>query len=221
MLDPTAAPSQEHSTLQRRLLDLGELGELLVEVCVPFCSDGTLVGLLAIACVELFHDLHAIAEDFSKRREPLFVKEGIVIVVDEELGGASVWARGGKNQRPPLVAHLHRVVGDAFQPWLRLGRQPELGHEAGHHAEDACIIIPALLNQLLELSSTPGSPLGVHLDGDAGVTWRVAPQVQVKHDVKGRCILSPGRTYTTTDDWSQQCHKVPSAQAGGCQSFRR
>src|SRR5207248_1874466 len=98
-------------------LDVVQFWEAFVQVYIAFAVDPPLRRTapvrrpLAVAVVELIHDLHPF-RDLAERRESHLVQVRVVPIIDEELRRPRVRTAGGERDESALVALLHRIVLD-------------------------------------------------------------------------------------------------------------
>src|SRR5208337_771799 len=81
---PRVWRSRSSSLLQACRLDVVELRELALQICIAVHLDLRLIGRLAIARIEPVHHVHP-ADHFSERRKAALVELRIVLEVDEKL----------------------------------------------------------------------------------------------------------------------------------------
>src|SRR5204862_4501759 len=97
--------------LDRSLLHIIEIREVLGEIGVAFALDFSLVGAaaigsaFAIAAIERVDDVHP-RRDLAGRRKARFIQAGIVREIDEHLAGARIRAGGREDDEASLVALL-------------------------------------------------------------------------------------------------------------------
>ena len=150
-------------------LDLVEVGELFFEVGVALGDDLVLVGGFAVAGVDFVDDAHAI-DDGAEGGEAHFVELGIVVVVDEELGGAGVGSGGGEDEGAAGVGVGDGVVLDGgVVPDLvdgGAGVESELDDEAGEDAEEGGVGEVSVADEVVEAVGAEGRPVAMDFDDE-------------------------------------------------------
>mmetsp|Transcript_18673 Transcript_18673/g.72039 ORF Transcript_18673/g.72039 Transcript_18673/m.72039 type:complete len:241 (+) Transcript_18673:269-991(+) len=164
------------------LYDIIQVGEVLAQIGVSLRLDEWLKRVLSVARVDGLNYVPA-CHDNSKRREAHAVEIGVVVVVDVQLGGAGVRARG-RERHPPLgVALNHWVVRDGVVPLrvdCRVPVDAPLYYKVLHDAEEAIAVVKRCvgLEQSVEPVYTMRGPLPTHVDlktprGRVGAVRRV------------------------------------------------
>mmetsp|Transcript_84514 Transcript_84514/g.176834 ORF Transcript_84514/g.176834 Transcript_84514/m.176834 type:complete len:298 (+) Transcript_84514:168-1061(+) len=124
-------------------------------------------GALAIAGIELIHDIHAF-DYFTNGRETLIVQESVVLEVNEELGRSSIGTCHGICQTATGVRDLVGVVRDGGLPPLcgdgGRSRDAKLSHEVMDNPEESNILEEVCFHELLESGCTQRSPIRMHFD---------------------------------------------------------
>ncbi len=101
--------------LDRGLPDVIELRKCPREIRVALRLDPSLIRQFPVLGVDLVDDLHA-GDDLAEWGKALSVKSGVVFEIDEHLGRPGSRAGGRKCDVPPLIAFLHRIIGDVGVP---------------------------------------------------------------------------------------------------------
>src|SRR5215472_2372793 len=142
------------------LLDVVQLGEILIQIGITRTPDLILIRSLAVALVQALHYAHAF--DYrAKRREALAVQRLVAAKIDEQLRGARIRASGGECKRSGPVGLQHRVVRKVLVPLpghRRIARHAELHDELRHHAEEAVVIVVSVPDQFIETLRALGRP---------------------------------------------------------------
>ena len=99
----------QHTLREGGLLDVAQVGELLLEVGIALALDLALVGRLAITREDGLRNVKSLRH-LADGREALLVEESVVAVVDEHLRGARAWASRREDDGTPLVGHLSTEV---------------------------------------------------------------------------------------------------------------
>src|SRR5256712_13095708 len=107
-MEIAAHPIADALFLDDRLLDVIELGELFVEIRVPFGLDAPLHRPLAALAVDLFRDGHA-RHGFPRRREALAIQARGALAARCELRGARVRSPRGETDVGRFVARSDRI----------------------------------------------------------------------------------------------------------------
>src|SRR5580698_10618025 len=138
-----------------------ELRDMFLEVRLAERGDAALIGLLAVAAVNLFHHVEA-AGDFAERREAHLIELRVVAGVDEKLRGARAGASGGERNRAGFVGLGDGIVGEPLiAPRAGdggIGVQTELHDEAGDDAEEMRVVEVAVLREIVEPVGAERSP---------------------------------------------------------------
>src|SRR4029079_19636424 len=159
-----------------RRLDVIELGKRLFEVSVAKALHDALVRTmafgraLAIAGIERIHHVHA-RDHFAERGKALAVERCVIAEIDEHLRGACIRTCGGEGDAPEYDTLRYRIMGDVRTlPHLRnlgIPVDAELHHEVTNHTEEACVVIEAVLDEIVEAVGAIRRPVAMHFDHEA------------------------------------------------------
>mmetsp|Transcript_45611 Transcript_45611/g.115881 ORF Transcript_45611/g.115881 Transcript_45611/m.115881 type:complete len:205 (-) Transcript_45611:67-681(-) len=158
------------------VLNLAELGELLVQVVISQHQDLFAVRLLAIAPVEAIHNLHALS-DLTDRGEAIFIQQrGIVVQVEEQLVLPAVATTLREGDGAPSVRGSDRVILDLG--WDQGGRRGQTEvHSFVSGIEDGTVLEVPEPNQFLEAEHATRRPVGTQAHLHLALTIVVALEI--------------------------------------------
>src|SRR6266436_3105961 len=150
---------------QRRRLDGIELGPAFIKVRLSLLFDLRLVGtgVVAVLVIEHFDDLHSIALHHTEGSETPRIQGCVVLQIDENLRAPGVRARSSRIRDVSLLIALrHGIILNIRSPPSGgdggIRANPKLRDEGRHHAEDACVVIEMMLDEIVEAVSPQRRP---------------------------------------------------------------
>src|SRR5260370_1021967 len=153
---------------QRGGLDRIQFRKILVDVRLALLGDLILVRTtVAVVVVAHLDRLHPLSIDVAERRKPFPVETFVVLQIDKDLRRARVWhARFRVRQVATLVGLRNWLILE-IGPLPRgrdgrIGAYAKLHDEAGHHAEEAGVVIEVVFHQIVKTVGANGRPGTIH-----------------------------------------------------------
>ena len=150
-------------------LDFVDFGEVGGDVGVALIGEEILAWGFAVAGIDFVDHFHAF-NDFAEGGETHAVETRVVSVVDEELGGAGVWAGGGEDEESALIGLDDWIVVDVgvFPDFVDggVGAEAELDDESRDDAKEGCVGEVAVADEVVKAVSAEGRPVAMDFDNE-------------------------------------------------------